>query len=223
MKKIFFTLAVGSVLALVACGSDTTSISETETASTPTEAAEVNEEQAEAEEVPEEVEEVVEETDEDVQEDNTMKATNIYTDKELGISGEVGGMLYEVSGIQLKVIEPKDQYTADLFEVGIGEEVHGFTVELSGENTNDEDMSFYLGQVTAITNTKEQVEPDMILSEYIDGEYLGQVRHEGYNFYILKNSTVQELETIELRVPAPMNSNFDFVGEEVSEVIEINK
>ena len=42
-------------------------------------------------------------------------------------------------------------------------------------------MSFYLGQATIITNTKEQLESDMLLSEHIEGDYLGQVAHEGHN------------------------------------------
>lgn len=224
MKKIVFATMLGSALFLGACGSDTASITESEEAETTEEAAEVNEEQVEAEEAPEEVEEVVEETaSEDVQEDSSMKATNTYTDKELGITGEVGGIKYEISGIQLKVIVPKDEATAELFEVSVGEEVHAFTIQLAGENTKEEDMNFYLGQATAITNTKEQLEPDMFLSEYIEGEYLGQVRHEGYNVYVLKNSTVDQLETVELRIAAPSNSNWDTVGEDVSHVIEVNK
>src|SRR5690606_27824817 len=125
-------------------------------------------------------------------------------------------------GIQLKIMEPKDQATADLFEVEIGEEVHVFTIQFAGENTSDEDMSFYLGQAMAITNTKEQLEPDMLLSEHIEGEYMGQVQHEGYNVYVLKNSTVDQLESIELRITAPTDSNFETVGEDVSHTIEVN-
>ncbi|MGB6407698.1 MAG: hypothetical protein WBF39_09485, partial [Planococcus donghaensis] len=101
--------------------------------------------------------------------------------------------------------------------------VHAFTIQFAGENTSEEDMSFYLGQAVAITNTKEQLDPDMILSEYIEGEYMGQVRHEGHNVYILKNSIVDELESIELRIMAPMDSNFETVGEDVSHKIEVNK
>ncbi|MGB6409354.1 MAG: hypothetical protein WBF39_17910, partial [Planococcus donghaensis] len=117
---------------------------------------------------------------------------------------------------------PKDQATADLFEVAIGDKIHVFTVQFAGENTSEEDMSFYLGQATAITNTKEQLEPDMVLSEYIEGDYLGQVRHEGHNVYILKNSTVDELESIELRITAPTDSNYETVGDDVSHTIEVN-
>lgn len=221
IKKWFVPIAISS-LVLVGCGSDATEINE-ESEST-TETANPEEKETDTEE-PEKVEEATEatEVDEDIQEDESLKATNTYTNKELGIIGEIGPIKYEIPGVQLKIIEPKDQATADLFEVAIGDEVHVFTVQFTGENTSEEDMSFYLGQAIAITNTKEQLEPDMFLSEYINGEYMGQVKHEGHNVYILRNSTVNELESIELRITAPTDSNFETVGDDVSHTIEVNK
>lgn len=225
MKKSTMALFFSSALMLSACGSDTTGISEESENTSPDTGAQeqMNETIDPEEETEEESEEDTEAVDEDVQEDESMKATNTYTDKELGITGEIGSIQYEIPGIQLKIIEPKDEATAELFEVAVGEEVHAFTIQLAGENTSDEDMSFYLGQAIAITNTKEQLEPDMLLSEHIEGEYMGQVRHEGYNVYILQNSTVDELETIELRITAPFDSEFNMVGEDVSHMIEVNK
>lgn len=224
IKKWFIPVVISSIV-LAGCGSDTTKVNEgSENTTTPTEeqTSANDSEGSTSEEETEEVEEAVE-IDEDVQEDDSMKATNTYTNKDLAITGEIGPMKYEIPGIQLKVIEPKDQATADLFEVAVGDEVHVFTIQFSGENTSEEDMSFYLGQAVAITNTKEQLDPDILLSEYIEGEYLGQVRHEGHNVYVLKNSTVDELESIELRIMAPMDSNFETVGEDVSHKIEVNK
>lgn len=225
MKKSTLAIFVSSVLMLSACGSDTTDMNEESENTSPDTGAQeqMNESIDPEEETEEESEEDTEAVDEDVQEDENMKATNTYTDKELGITGEIGSMQYEIPGIQLKIIEPKDEATAELFEVAVGEEVHAFTIQLAGENTSDEDISFYLDQAIAVTNTKEQLEPDMFLSEHIDGEYLGQVRHEGYNVYILQNSTVDELETIELRIMAPVDSEFNMVGEDVSHTIEVNK
>ncbi|MFD1030186.1 hypothetical protein [Metaplanococcus flavidus] len=222
MKKSTMVLFFSSALIFSGCGADTTGISEESDDTGAQEQLEETIDSEETEEVEEEVEEETELVDENVQEDESMKATNTYTDKELDITGEIGPMQYEIQGIQLKIIEPKDEATAELFEVAVGEEVHAFTIEMAGENTSEEDMSFYLGQTTAITNTREQLEPDMFLSEYIDGEYLGQVRHEGHNVYVLKNSTVDELETIELRILAPTDSEFNTVGEDVSHTIEVN-
>lgn len=217
-KKFFSFLLIGLLGAfLVACGSDTTKISG-EDESKPAE--EKKEEAATSEKKDDEPKE--KESNEDVQEDDSLKATNTFTNKELGITGTVGPMNYNIPAIQLKKLEPKDQATADLFEVSIGDTVHAITIQMTGENTSDDDVSFYLGQATIITNTKEQLEPDMWLSEYIEGDYLGQVKHEGHNVYLLKNSTVDDLQTIEVRISAPVNSNFDSLGEDVKHVIEVN-
>jgi hypothetical protein len=216
MKKYSFgVLLISSMLALAACGSDTTSISDEEKEPKTEEVK--NEENKKAADTEKEAVK-----DENVQEDDQMKATNTFTNKELNITGTVGPMNYSISGVQLKKLEPKTQEIADLFEVEIGDTVHAITIEMSGENTSDEDMSFYLGQATIITNTKEQLEPDMFLSENIEGDYLGKVKQAGHNVYILKNSTVDDLKSIEIRVSAPMNTNFDSLGEDVKQVIQVN-
>lgn len=212
MKKITGLLLLSMVLVLAACGSDTVKISEDDKSSSEGSEKKIVEKKEDAVEV-----------DENVQEDDSLKTTNTYTNKELAISGEVGSMKYEIPAIQLKVIEPKNQETADMFDVAIGDKVHAITVKLNGENTSEEDMNFYLGQATVITDTKEQLEPDMFLSEHIDGEYLGQVAHEGFNVYVLKKSTVEDLNTVEVRISAPTNSNWDTIGEDVKHVIEVNK
>jgi hypothetical protein len=213
-KKSLLSILLGVfALSLAACGSDTTDISDDEEKQSEEATNKDEEKKADTEEKAK---------DENVQEDDQLKATNTFTNKELGITGTVGPMNYAISGVQLKKIEPKTQEAADMFEVEIGDTVNAITIEMSGENTSDEDMSFYLGQATIITNTKEQLEPDMILSEHIEGEYLGKVEHEGHNVYILKNSTVEDLQTIEVRVSAPLNSNFENVGEDIKHVIEVN-
>lgn len=214
MKKQLLTLSLLLII-LAGCGSDVTEIdrgSETDKKEVP-----------KVEEPEKETEVVTEPVDENVQEDDSLKATNTYTNKELGISGTTGSFNYAITGVQLKKIEPKTQESADLFEVKIGEVVNVVTIEMSGENTSEEDMTFYLGQAVAITDTKEQLDPDMFLSEHIEGEYLGKVKHEGYNVYVLKNSSVDDLSTIEIRISAPTNSNYDSVGEDLKHIIEVNK
>lgn len=158
-----------------------------------------------------------------VQEDENLKNIDTYTDKKLGISGQTGPLKYNIEAVQLKKITPKTEEAANLFDVAVGDEVNAITISMNGENTSTEDMSFYLGQAVIITNTKEQLEPDMLLSEHIEGDYLGQVEHEGYNVYVLKKSKVEDLKTIEIRIGAPTNSNFDNQGEDVTHIIEVNK
>jgi len=208
MKKLIFSAAFVLSLGLAGCGDD-----------------------AAKEEQPKEETQKSVSTDktndsskkDDVQENANLKAINTYTNKEVGISGQSGPILYNIEAVQLKKIKSKTEEAANLFDVAVGEEVDALTISMSGENTSTEDMNFYLGQAVIITNTKEQLEPDMVLSEHIEGNYLGKVKHEGYNVYVLKNSKVEDLKNIEIRVSAPTNSNFDQQGEDVTHTIEVNK
>ncbi|MEK4924147.1 hypothetical protein MKX78_19760 [Cytobacillus sp. FSL R5-0569] len=216
MKKrfLFLTLILGLGIFLAACGSDNTKVSDDDSTS----GADQNEDSKEEDKSEQKS------TDEadDVQEDADTKVTNTFTNKELDISGTSGPLNYEISAIQLKEIEIKSESAATMFEKSVGDTVQAITIEMSGENTSEEDMSFYLGQATIITDTKEQLEPDMFLSEHIDGEYLGQVQHEGHNVYILNKSNVSDIKSIEVRIGAPVDSNFDAKGEDVVETIEVN-
>lgn len=161
---------------------------------------------------------------EDIQEDGDMKATTVFTNKNLNIKGSTGPMKYEISAIQSKELEPKNEETASLLGAKVGDKINAVTIEMEGENTSDKDVSFFLGQAKIITDTKEQLEPEMLLSEHIEGEYLGKVKNKGHNVYILKNSSVKDLKSIEIRVDAPFDNNsVDSLGKEVKHTIEVNK
>lgn len=216
MKKLIFSAAIVSALMLGACGGEGEDTSKNETPAS----EDVVEKEKEKETEKEAAEE---EQDSDIEEDENMRVENYYTNKELNVTGTAGPMKYNISAVQLKKITLKSEEAASLFQANVGDEVQGITIALDGENTSDEDISFYLGQATIITNTKEQLEPEMLLSEHIEGDYLGKVTHEGYNFYVLKNSTVDQLESIEIRISAPTNSNFDDLGEDIKHIIEVNK
>ena len=71
-----------------------------------------------------------EETDSNVEENDDMRAENTYTNKELGITGEVGPMKYYIFAVQLKKITIKSESAASLFDAEIGDEVHGITMAL---------------------------------------------------------------------------------------------
>ncbi|KMY32017.1 hypothetical protein ACZ11_07540 [Lysinibacillus xylanilyticus] len=217
-KKLIFSAALVLSLGLAGCGEDKAKEEpKKEDVQTPVSSDKTNDSSKKDENKKDD------DKKDDVQEDDNLKSINTYTDKELDISGQTGPMKYNIDAVQLKRITVKTEEAANLFDVAVGEEVNAITISMNGENTSKEDMTFYLGQAVIITNTKEQLEPDMILSEHIEGDYLGQVEHEGYNVYVLKKSKVEDLKTIEIRVSAPENSNFDKQGEDIVHTIEVNK
>ncbi|ASB88200.1 hypothetical protein OZL92_02260 [Bacillus sonorensis] len=156
------------------------------------------------------------------QEDENLKGKDIYTNNKLNINGTVGPMKYTIKSVQLKEMQPKNEATAKLLGVKVGDTVNAVTIEMSGENTSDDDVNFYLGQATIVTDTKEQLEPEMLISKHIEGEYLGKVKNEGANVYILKKSSVKNLKSIEIRVDAPTNNEFEPLGKEVKHTIKVN-
>ncbi|MGY3186425.1 hypothetical protein [Lysinibacillus sp. TE18511] len=218
-KKLIFSAALVLSLGLAGCGTDSAKEEkpkeETTTAST-------GEKDAAKEDTTKEEKKDADKKEDNAYEDKDLKGIDTYS-KELNITGQSGPLKYNIEDVVLKKATPKSEEAANLFDVPVGTEVDLITIFMNGENTSTEDMSFYLGQATIITNTKEQLEPDMILSEHIEGNYLGQVKQEGYNVYVLKNSKVEDLKTIEIRIDAPLNSNMDRQGEDITQTFEVNK
>lgn len=223
MKRKFLTFALVATMAasITACGGNEGAPSTGESAgSTP--AAEATPEASETpEETPESTPEAtqsVESTSPDageVVEENGMRKEPIYTNKELNITGQTGPINYTIEGIQVSKLTATTDETAQLLGIERDKEVALVAINASAENTTQDTVNFYLGQSTITTNTKEQVDSDMVLSEYIDGEFLGNVVHSGNVIFILPNSSASDITNVTLYVDAPSGSNFMSVGDNV--------
>lgn len=148
-------------------------------------------------------------------EENGMKKIPVMTDKKLNMKGKTGPIKYSIDGIQVSKFTATNDEMAKTLEIDKDKEIALIALNVSAENTNDKTINFYLGQATITTDTKEQVEPDVMLSENIDGEFLGKVKHEGTNIYILKKSKADNINKIKLFVDAPSDENFEDVGNKV--------
>ena len=215
MKKKIVAIMLASMLAVsaTACGgseessggNDTTQVSDN---SNDSEASEESEQVTEQE--PEQ------EDSGEVQEENGMRKEPVYTNKELGISGETGTFKYSIDAIQVSKLTATTDEAAQLLGIEKDKEIALVVVDVSAENTSDDTAYFYLGQATLTSNTKEQVDPDMLLSDYIDGEYIGNVIHNGSMMYLLQNSSADDITSISLHIDAPTDSDFNTIGDEVS-------
>ena len=154
-------------------------------------------------------------------EQNGLKKTVIFTNKELNKTGESGSIKYNFTKIQVSKITATTDDTAQMFEVEKGKEFAIVVFDIEVENTSDKDVSFYISQAKLISNTKEQVEPDMIASTYIDGEFLGAVKKKGTNVYLLKNSKAEDIKSVEIRISAPTDKNFNKLGEDIKFTTDI--
>ncbi|MDG5472303.1 hypothetical protein P6709_11105 [Jeotgalibacillus sp. ET6] len=157
------------------------------------------------------------------EENEEQKVTFVYQDTEVGHTGEVGPIEFSIDAVELVSIEIKDEMMAAQWEREVGDEIHAFAIAMGFENTVDQDLDFFVPGIKAITNTKEQLQTDYSMSEHPDTQFLGQVAHDGVLVYVLEKSTVQELETIELRIPTASDADYVEYGEEQRVKLLINQ
>lgn len=210
MKKKIVSLLLIAVmtLSLVACGGNGEEVeSEKEV---------VTEEETTETEVQEETEEPADDsTTGEIVEEGGLRKEPIITDKELNKTGETGPFKYSINAIQVSKLTATNDEMAELLSIEKDKEVALVVMDVSVENTTEDTNSIYFDQATLTTNTKEQVTADFMLSDYIDGEYLGAVIHEGSIYFILPNTNADDLTTITLHVDAPHDENFETIGDDV--------
>lgn len=131
-------------------------------------------------------------------------------------SGPIKLTIDKANGVSMKV---SDSYV-ELFET---DQLEYIQVDMTVENTVEDHISFYASQAVMTTSTGEQLDPDMFLSDHIDGDYLGAVTKSGSSFYILKNSKAEDVESIKLHFSAPSDEDWEDVGEEIVVEISLNK
>ncbi|MGD7045956.1 hypothetical protein [Jeotgalibacillus proteolyticus] len=157
------------------------------------------------------------------EENEEQKVTFVYQDTDVNHIGEVGPIQFSIDAVELVSIEIKDEMMAAQWEREVGDEIHAFAIAMGFENTVDQDLDFFVPGIKAITNTKEQLQTDYSMSEHPDTQFLGQVAHDGVLVYVLEKSTVQELETIELRIPTASDADYVEYGEEQKVKLLINQ
>ena len=88
------------------------------------------------------------------------------------------------------------------------------------ENTEDKKANLYLNQSLITTDTQEQLEPDLLLSEG-SGEFLSAVKQDMTMVYYPKTD-VERTKEIVLHVEAPSDENFETIGDELNITITFN-
>ena len=114
------------------------------------------------------------------------------------------------------------QLKGDMAEFLETDAIEYIQIDMEVENTSDETISFYAGQPTITTNTGEQLDADMWLSDHIDGDYIGAVKKSGSLFFILNNSNAEDIEWVRIIIEAPHDENWDSVGEKIDFQVDFN-
>lgn len=221
MKKIILLLLTVSLVAImIACGAEETPEVEEPTETQETDGTDGTEEAVEEEEPTSETEESGQETDTEaevgnVREDENGTFTLVASNTDL-VTQETGPMILNVTQVNAISAQIKGEL-ADFMESDVMEYIQ---IDMEVENTSEETINFYPGQATITTNTGEQLEPDMWLSDHIEGEFIGAVKKSGSEFFVLENSKAEDIEWVRIIIDAPHNENWDDVGEKLDFKIE---
>jgi uncharacterized lipoprotein len=208
------------LIALMAACGEATSTEEEETPAddvAPTEEAVEEDDTEEAEDVIEEVadndwETQVGETTENEGGSHTLIARNDQVDTQ-----ETGPMILNVTQVNAISSQLKGE-VADLMETDAIEYIQ---IDMEVENTSEDTITFYPSQATITTNTGEQLEADMWLSDHIDGDFIGAVKKSGSQFFILENSNAEDIEWVRILINAPHDADWNDVGEELDFQVEL--
>lgn len=190
MKKVL--LAVILSVLLIACSSEDDD----------TKDSKVEEETTQAEEVVDK-EEGVEEGE--VIENEIGEFTILKKNKEVNEDTTSGPIELSITGIQLAELKvAKDM--KELFDNK--EEVGVITVGMKVENTEDTDVSIYPDQAVLTTNSGDQIDADLLLSDDVGGDFYGKVIKEGEVIFLL-DLPVDDIEEVKLIINHAHDDDFE--------------
>lgn len=149
-------------------------------------------------------------------ENDVMTKTAVMTNYLFEYVQQCGPMELCVNGIELSDITFKDEDTADLAGVSVGSEAGLVALHITAENTSEDDVSFYPDQSYLITDTKEQLDCAVFLSDSVGGDFFGQVKKEGYVYFFCRNTMAEDLSHLQWRIDPPTDENFDDLGEPIT-------
>lgn len=220
MKRKFITilLSVCLTLSLTACGNSAVESEKEVIAENTGETEENSQSEAAASE---NTSEPTEQNDDEstvgtVVSENGIAKIPVITDKELGLTGSAGPINYSIDAIQISKLTATTDDMASMLSIEKDKEVALVVVDVTVENTSEDDITFYMDQAVLVSSTKEQVDPDMWLSDYLGGDYLGQVVKSGSLMYILPNSSAEDITSITLRASAPIDADWNSLSDDIS-------
>lgn len=124
---------------------------------------------------------------------------------------ESGPIKLTITDVQISKVNPSPNYKSMFNDK---DEVTSVVMAVEVENTSDETISFFPDQGTIVTNTKEQKEAEIFLSDEVGGDFIGQVKKKGNIIFIL-DSNAEEINNVKFVLGNASNSNFESVGEEI--------
>ncbi|SEA52732.1 hypothetical protein SAMN05421743_105184 [Thalassobacillus cyri] len=223
MKKVLYSLLLTIlVLGLAACGTDSESASGSEDNSEGTEeTANQDTTSKEDEDNKEDTtgEEETESEESNVEEIDGGTRTTHFKVEDINAMAESGPINLTVKSIAGVTINIEDEAVKELFD---GEDTVDFIVlDTVAENTSEDDIMIYPDQGTLTTDTGEQSEADMLLSDSVGGDFYGQVSKDGAIAFQVKDS--ESVSKATFIVDGASNADYETIGDQIKLEIPIEK
>lgn len=201
MKKFFtFLLLVILSAGLVACGGDSESTGEQKTDNT---AQEQKDDKGKEEK--------------EVRKSELGTLTVIKKKKDLNYVVQSGPMNLTINAIQTATLDVSQNYK----EFFGKDQVTIVTVEMKAENTSEDTISFYPDQAVLTTNTGEQVESDIFLSDDVGGDFYGKVNKKGDVIFVLE-SPAEDITDIKLIIDAAIDEDWNALSNNLQVELSFN-
>lgn len=125
-----------------------------------------------------------------------------------------------IKNMRIVDIIPEDD-AADMLESENNERVRSIVVDMEAENLTDGDISFYPDQMTLTTDSGEQVDADIMLSDDVGGDFLGKVKKEGSVRFLLKDNE-KDIKKVTLVIDPPSSTeSYEDLGNQIRLDFEI--
>lgn len=237
MKKVIFITGLTSILALSACGNNDQVDAEAKQNDNSESASESDNQNKSSEETEDED---VEEPEEDIEEATSELSDELNDDGEVFEEGfgymrfvgvglndeinldydensqsdviEMGPMNITIDSVAVVDFEPDDEDISYIFDDE--ERVRAILMDMTVENTSDEDVTFYPNNSVLVTDTGEQLESDMFMMGDQGGEFFGKVKKEGQTWWLL-NDLETDISSIKMIIDPPYDmENYEDLTEE---------
>lgn len=147
----------------------------------------------------------------------------ILTNRNIGYKDSCGPFEYEIQSMQIAKLKATSKDVASMLGLEVDQVATLIAIQISVENTSDEDMTWYPYQSTIVTSDKEQVESDWFMSDSVGGQFFGNVVKEGQIYWICKKTDAESLSHIQWRIDSPADSNYNHPWDDVKIEFEFVK
>lgn len=197
---------------LAACGTNEES-SETENTAEEAETEEVADDtvnEAETEENDETDTDTPEQEAGDVIEADGGTRTIIATNYNINEEQENGPFTITVKNAQLSQFQPSE----DMVDFFGGEDLGMVTLQLEVVNNSEETNLIYPDQGTVVTDTGQQIDAELFLSDDLGGEFYGEVTKTGDVFFFF-DGQAEEVSNIRYLINSGTDEDFESFGEDI--------